>query len=283
MASVLIVDDSPVDRRMAGGLLEGHDSYEIRFAENGRDALKSIESDPPDLVVTDLQMPDISGLELVTSIRLHHPRVPVILMTAHGSESLATEALESGASSYVPKNRLSEILQETVDEILALSRADRTYERLIECAVLNQFKFELDNDLELIEPLVDLVQQMAASMQVCDGSDRIQLGVALEQALRNAVLRGNLEIDGEVGERYRHRRFEPPYEARRVHVNIAISREEARFEVRDEGPGFDTSIVETESVGDGARRGLVLMKTFMDELSFNEAGNEVVMVKRRND
>ena len=75
-----------------------------------------------------------------------------------------------------------------------MSRADRTYERLISCLNKCTFAFELDNDPALIDPLVDLVQQMVAGMRLTDATGRFRIGAALKEALLNAVYRGNLEI-----------------------------------------------------------------------------------------
>ncbi len=115
MAMVLIVDDSPIDRRLAKGLLEKRSDLAFLFAADGKEALDQIEKSQPDLVVTDLQMPEMNGLELVRAVRARFPLVPVILMTAQGSEDIAVQALCSGAASYVPKSRLARELLNTVD------------------------------------------------------------------------------------------------------------------------------------------------------------------------
>ena len=78
------------------------------YVHDGREALAAIQRDPPDLVLTDLQMPEMNGLELVVAIRTTYPAIPVILMTAHGSEEIAMEALQKGAASFVPKKNLAQ-------------------------------------------------------------------------------------------------------------------------------------------------------------------------------
>ena len=110
MTTVLVVDDSAVDRRLIGGLLERDDRLTVDYAENGSAALAKIREQPPDVIVTDLQMPQINGLDLVRAVSIHHSDIPVILMTAHGSEELAVAALEQGAASYVAKSRAAEKL-----------------------------------------------------------------------------------------------------------------------------------------------------------------------------
>ena len=92
MPKILVIDDSAVDRRLAGGLLEkaGEDLPDVQviYAPNGKEALITIARESPDLVLTDLQMPEMNGLEVVEEIKRRHASIPVILMTAHVFESM---------------------------------------------------------------------------------------------------------------------------------------------------------------------------------------------------
>ncbi|MFP6676569.1 MAG: response regulator [Pirellulaceae bacterium] len=290
MPKILVVDDSKLDRVFAASLLENTE-YEVAFAENGVKAMEIIERQTPDLMLTDLKMPEMDGLELVNNARLRVPHLPIVLMTAHGSEAIAAQALQQGAASYVPKSELAQKLVPTLDELTALQRADRSYSRLVECSTLTEFEFVLPNDPSTIDPLVDLTQQMMQSMGLCDGNGEIQIGVALEQALQNAMIHGNLELSGEQlrdmdepDRLIRARRASEPYKSRTVRVQLRISRDEAVFEVSDQGLGFNPSQfgndLEESSQSNG--RGLVLMQAFMDEVEFKDSGRCVRMVKRRS-
>lgn len=289
MPRILIVDDSAIDRRLAGGLLEKSPNLKVTYANNGKEALESIKNQTPDLVLTDLQMPDIDGLQLVTTISEQHPDLPVVLMTAHGSENVAAQALANGASCYVPKTELAEELLPTVSQILSMSDSDQRYRRLIGCSTKIEFEFEMESDGELIEPFVDLVQQVVASMGLFDAGNRVRLGVALEHALVNAMFRGNLEIQrnaAQVLDRQLiiERLQQPMYRDRKVHVNALITRDRAQFVIADEGPGFDKSLIpdsaNPDSFRDGVGRGLVLIKAFIDEVSFNDKGNQITLIQR---
>src|SRR5262245_58872598 len=116
----LVVDDSPIDRTLAQSLLEKQLRARVITAENGAAALTRISDAAPDVVLTDLQMPELDGLALVEAIRRDYPFVPTILMTAHGSEETALAALRAGAASYVNKRNLASRLIETVQDVLAL-------------------------------------------------------------------------------------------------------------------------------------------------------------------
>ena len=120
MTNILVVDDSAVDRRIVGGMLENQPGFLVAYAEDGSDALRKMQQSRPDIVITDLNMPRKDGLELVRAVRIHFAGVPVILITAQGSEELAVQALEHGAASYVPKVLLADKLVRTVEEVWAI-------------------------------------------------------------------------------------------------------------------------------------------------------------------
>lgn len=293
MSSILVVDDSMVDRRMVGGLLEKDADLTVQYAANGEEALAAMRESVPSLVVTDLIMPKVDGLALVTAVRARHPLVPVILMTSKGNEEVAVQALQYGAASYVPKSALAKNLLETVHSVLAAARPAQTQARLLDCMTESGCAFDLDNDCTLIPPLVAYLQDCAVRLGLCDESERIRVGIALEEALANALYHGNLEVSSQLregdDERYyalvTQRRNQRPYRDRRIRVEARLSRDEGAFVVRDEGPGFDhgslpdpTDPANLEKI---SGRGVLLMRTFMDGLEYNESGNEVTMIKRR--
>ncbi len=294
MATILLVDDAAVDRRIVRGILEGHD-VQILEAADGKQALEICKSGLPDLLLTDLQMPEVGGLELTTQVSLLYPDVPIVLMTAHGSEAVAAEALACGATSYVPKLQLNRLLLETVRPILSLVESESEYERLMQCTTKNVLHLELPGDTTLVPRLVDLVQKIAGAMGVCKHLSRIRFGIAVEHALMNAILHGTYQVhegphdrpsDSELAAFIKRRSTQAPYRHRRVRVDIKVTSDEAFVKVSDDGPGFDTSTVpeprSAKAMEPNAGRGLVLMRTFVDQLTFNQAGNEVMLVKKRD-
>lgn len=294
MPTILLVDDAAVDRRIVQGILKDQ-GIEIVEVSNGREALEHCATATPDLVLTDLQMPEVGGLELTTQLTLQYPNIPIVLMTAHGSEDVAAEALACGAASYVPKAQLARQLLDTVRPILTSVESQGDYRRLIECSTSHQISFCLENDLSLVAPFVDLVQKIVNSMGVCRFLSRVRFGVAIEQAVRNAILHGNYQIneaplenptDEEINAFVQRRSGQSPYRDRRVHIDVSITRDEARLVIRDDGEGFDTSAIPAprspEAMQPNVGRGLVLMQNFLDEVSFNAKGNEVTLIKRRD-
>jgi anti-sigma regulatory factor (Ser/Thr protein kinase) len=116
--------------------------------------------------------------------------------------------------------------------------------------------------------------------------------IALEEALRNALFHGNLEIRSEEregdGDVYRtlieSRRGSDTYRQRHLYVRAKFSPGEATFTIQDDGPGFDPHSLpdptDPENLDKVSGRGLLLMRTFMDSVSYNDRGNQVTMVKR---
>src|SRR5262249_1196480 len=244
------------------------------------------------VVLTDMLMPGMDGLQLVQAIRAKYPLVPVILMTAHGSEDIAIQALQKGAASYVPKKFLARDLAETLEQIVASTRTKKQGRRLLERLHLAESRFLLDNDTSFIPLLVGHVEEDLTRLQLCEPSGLVLLGVALHEALTNAILHGNLELSSELreaDEKAYHRlglerRAQPPSAERRVSVSPASSRGELTFVVRDDGLGFDPSQLpdptDPANLGKVSGRGLLLIQTFMDRVAHNPKGNEITMMKR---
>jgi CheY-like chemotaxis protein len=293
MKNILVVDDAPGDRMLAGRLLEKDADLRVQFAGHGGEALAAMADAAFDLVVTDLMMPEMDGLQLVAAVRDRHPLVPVILMTSLGSEEIAVQALQQGAASYVPKTALPRDLLETARRVLAVSSQRRGHVRLMECLTRTEIAFELGNDKALIGPLVGYLQESVTALGLCNDGDRVRVGVALEEALSNALYHGNLEVDSALREQdfqafyslADERARSAPFVERRIRVAARLSRDEAVFVVRDEGPGFDPSSLpdptDPANLEKLSGRGVLLMRTFMDQVQFNDTGNEVTMIKRR--
>jgi len=100
--SILVVDDEPNSLFGICQILTD-EGYRVIPAENGRDALKKIEAEQVNIMVTDVRMPDFTGMELLTEVKKLNQHIPVILITAYGSVTMAVEALKNGAFYFFEK------------------------------------------------------------------------------------------------------------------------------------------------------------------------------------
>ncbi len=263
------------------------------YAGDGAQALEIMSRSLPQAVLTDLQMPVMDGLALVEEIRAKYPTVPVVLMTGQGSEETAVLALKAGAANYVSKRRQSIDLVPAVTQVIAASRSNAGRRRALGCLSLRIAQFDLENDPSLISPLVALLRGRLLSSGVCDENGAMRAGIALEEALLNALYHGNLEVSSELKQEddkvfhqlAAERRFSMPYSERRTKIVARLTPDSAEFVIADQGNGFDISKLpdpnDPEILLRPCGRGLMLMRMFMDEVTYNPSGDTVTLVKRR--
>ncbi len=290
--TVLVVDDSRVDRLVIGGFVQRALASKVVYAEDGAAALEAIEREAPGVVLTDLQMPRMNGLQLVEAVRARYPRLPVVLMTAFGSEDVALEALRVGAANYVPKKHLERDLADVLTQVLQAGRLAGYRQEILEAMVRLDIELDLRNDRALFPPLLNLLQEVLAGSRTCGEHERMRVAVALEEALVNAYYHGNLEVSSELLREspaafYRlaeERRRQPPYCDRRIRVSARVSAAEAHYIIEDDGPGFDPAALpdptDPENLEKACGRGLLLIRSFMDEVQHNSRGNRITLVKR---
>lgn len=292
MPKVLIVDDEEMDRLAAERCLRSIDGLEVGHARSGEEALEHLDDpEPPDVVLTDLRMPGMDGLALVERLRRDHPRLPVVLMTSRGNEEIAARALRAGASSYVPKRRLSEDLAETVLRFLDVVAARRLPDEVLEYLEGRETRFRLASDPALVPTLTAYLQQNLERLGFADDATRYRVGMAVMEALSNAIIHGNLEVASELRRTDRaayyqliaERREREPYASRRVTCIARERPDSVEYAIADEGPGFDPHDLPDPTAPDNllkvSGRGIMLIRTFMDEVEFSEGGNEITMRK----
>ncbi len=113
-----MVDDHPVVRRGVRAILESQPGIEVCCeASNGVEAMEYVKRGKPDLVVLDLTMPEMNGLEVTTAVREQSPETEVLVLSMHFSEELAREVLRCGALGYVLKSDVDAELLEAVDHV----------------------------------------------------------------------------------------------------------------------------------------------------------------------
>ncbi|MBX3423983.1 MAG: response regulator [Pirellulaceae bacterium] len=300
MSNILLVEDSPTQALQLKLLLESG-SHKVEVCDDGVPALQLLADGVCELVISDLELPVMNGLELIRRMKSEFPDVPAVLITGQGSERLAAEALSVGATAYVPKSMANDLLLSTVEDVLGVMRTDQRYSELIDCTLENRMVFLLPNQPEHLIAAIDLVTQMAAGMELLTVMDRYRVSQALQQAASNAMFRGNLELSRQqcpqasisdcridsLPSVVRERLNAAPYRNRKIHFDARLMRDLIRIVIKDDGHGFDVKTWESRhQVHEGAApftgdtgRGFALIYRFMDKVSFNGSGNEITLVK----
>ena len=295
MATILLAEDSSTHSALIRSLLE-HDGHCVECVDDGRQAWQVIKESRPDLLITDLRMPELNGRELVQKIVDDDPDLPCIVVTARGSEGLAVDALAVGAVNFVPKNSLQKLLTHVVRQTLSMAELNAIFQGFsgrLECP---EFSVELPNEVSSIEPTVLYVMQTLAAATRLPKVQRIRVGAALASALFNAMCYGNLEIkdedtfvsrllagDQSGNEALRKRAGQEPYCSRKVRLQVSVGATDTRFMISHDGPGRMTRLTPAPGTPESFEleqcRGFVLMTSFMDDIIFQSGNSSVVLVK----
>ena len=183
----LIVDDEPHLRRVLSRLMQA-EGFECEEANNGREALESMRSRPVSLVLTDLHMPEVDGIELLRHINRDHPETAVMLVSAVADVRTAVECLGEGAMDYVTKPFHLDEVRARVRQALEkrrLIRENRDYQERLEERVAVQAR-------RLEELFLASIQSLADALEV---RDRYTHGHSLRVSRYSAIIARQLGMD----------------------------------------------------------------------------------------
>ena len=162
METVLIVDDEKNYTRILGAVLE-EEGFETLTANSGPEALEILEGSDVDLVLTDMKMPLMDGIQLLEKIKTRDSELPVIMMTAHGTVDKAVEAMQKGAYSYILKPFDNERLIIYVRKAVAMFRVIKE-NRDLRNAVSSQYSFgNIIGKSKVIQQVFDTIRKVAPS------------------------------------------------------------------------------------------------------------------------
>ena len=166
--TVLVVDDSAFDRHLVGQLLEALPDIKLTYASNGREGLAVIERDNPAIILTDLIMPDMEGLELVQKVRAQHPQY----LGDPGDGLRQRRDRHAG-----PAGRCFQLYSQeaagsrpgpTLRQVLSIAATTRERRRILRCMVRRETAFVLNSDPDLILPLIKLIHEEIEGLSICD-------------------------------------------------------------------------------------------------------------------
>ncbi|MBD3225794.1 MAG: response regulator [Caldithrix sp.] len=161
-SKILIVDDEPDALELMQELFEKK-GYICKTACNGIEALQAIKNDEPDVLITDIRMPEMDGMQLLKTLNKEHPHIPVIMVTAHGTIETAVEAMKLGAKDYILKPlRLEEILTK-VERITQLNSLIKENEYLLNRLQQTYDFTNMIGKTDKIQQLFRLVKDVAST------------------------------------------------------------------------------------------------------------------------
>ena len=270
---ILVADDEPTTRLLIRRLLEA-EGYEVAVAEDGIEALERLTAEAFDVLVVDVRMPRLGGLELLSRLRHVESRTRAVVMTADDTPEILLEAVRRQATRYIPKPIDHARLIEAVTAALTVPPA-RPIEVL--SARPEWVELRVPCDLEAAQRIQSFLSHLDADLP---DEVRESVGLAFRELLMNAIEWGG--------------RFDPE---RTVRIACLRSRRMVLYHIADPGKGFSFDDLPHSALNnppeDPTRHleareqkairaggfGLLMARSLVDELIYNEAHNEVVLVK----
>lgn len=288
----LVVDDNPAITRLIELQLTKA-GYRCDTAANGEQALEKISATDFDLVISDISMPGMSGLELLKAIKQKKPHLQVLIVTGHATIDNAVEALRLGAINFITKPIKFHEVFETISKILELSHRKKALRTASKYSFCESRHFAIPTHDLYVSDLATYLTEPLEQASLIDPTCTISVTMAIYEALVNAVEHGNLDLDSAVKfagtdgmaafKKLRQERIKDPlYASRKVTIKSMIETSMARFTITDEGRGFDYSALVDPTSEDRIEqphgRGIFLIRQIFDEVRFNSAGNSISLV-----
>lgn len=263
-ATILIADDEPevcsALCRMAEKL--GHKTI---CAADGLEALEKVRTGKVDLLLTDISMPHMNGLELIRAIKEFDSRIPVAVISGYGSPENVVEALSLGAFNFLSKPFGIKEVERVIRKGLLRRRLALSSGR-IESLASHTTELTFPSDIELLPSVSFFILKECQWRGLDDEKELSSVGLCLEEALLNAHEHGN---GGD--------------ESKNIKVRLSSRQGRLSISVEDEGEGFPARATLDELARTPhktpRRKGLFIMYFLMDRLSFNAKGNRITMTK----
>ena len=288
---ILIVDDEDNLRNLLVKLIR-KEGFEPIEAKDGKRAIELFQITNPELVISDVIMPEIDGITLLDELKKIDPEAIIILMTGFGTENILLKALRGGAANFFKKPFNFQEILEVIKNVV------RHRSEKLTSACYSPFLIEESKYFEIITGKANLfpvINQLSLNMEnVFPKSEIINLKIGIEEMLTNAIEHGNLGINfkeknkaienGNFGELLDSKVHEGNNRYKKVFVYSQLSKDKLQITIRDEGNGFDWRAIVNSFPNNFLTyngRGIFLTKIFYDEVIFNEQGNEVTIIKKK--
>lgn len=186
---IILVDDHPIVRDGLRAVLENESTMRVvGETGDGLEALSLVETLQPDILVLDLMLPGMGGLEIVRHVQNSMPQIRIIILSMHDSDAFVAEALRAGAMSYILKKSASEELVHAIYEVLAGSRYISS---LISKAAVEAYRQAAREEIDLYETLTSRERQVLHL--VTEGSTNQEIASRLDISVRTVeTFRANL-------------------------------------------------------------------------------------------
>jgi DNA-binding response OmpR family regulator len=289
---ILLVEDEEVNLRLLEGMLT-HLGHKLILARSGKEAIKKFHKYKPEIVLLDILMPRISGIEVLKEIRTHDTGTIVVMVTASNKEEHAIESLRLGANNYLKKPVNYDDLIPLIHKYNSAIKKKTMERQILNRMVSKKLTMEIENDLKLIAKVAQFLANETAT--IFSEDEIVSVNIALLELLVNAFEHGNLGItytdkskaitEKRLDLLYQERLADPAYAKRKIHIEFTLEKDFCEWIIEDEGEGFDASIyseLSTDSRESEHGRGIFISKFHLNELQYLDHGRKVRALKRKS-
>jgi CheY-like chemotaxis protein len=270
---VLIVEDDVPSRNFMKDTVEVH-GFETHLAENGVRGLEVFKEINPHLVLSDIQMPEMDGLQLLEEIRRLNSNTIIVMVTAFGCEEYAMKAMELRANNYLKKPVRHAELLPLLKKYSSLIDKPTEPEKPPEIEIKSAFTIKLESDVKKVPSMVDWLVKTAGNQ--LDESGKLGVKLGLVELLNNAIEHGNLGDSDNP---------DSLIKSRKVLIVYKTTASFCEWTITDEGNGFDWKTYLEQLAADPLGmegKGLLCCQFHFTELEFNSTGSSVTARKNRN-
>ena len=265
---ILVVDDEKDVRDTLSEMIESL-GYEVAMAENGVKALDRVRTERIDLIITDLSMPEMSGLDLIVEAKRVSPNIPIAVISAYGNVENTTYALTRGAFSFIAKPFKMLQIKDMIRKGKQLRELSLGTYALMDW-VHSETDMTFPSQEDLFPSAILFVLKECQWRGIEDDARLENIAICLEELLSNALIHGNRKNKD-----------------KQIVMRMRFDAERFVLAVKDEGDGFDATTylekIRNNQAAIPEKRGLFITDLLVDELRFNEKGNEVTAaIYRKN-
>ncbi len=290
---VLVVEDDIYSSKYLSVVLE-KEGIESQFAYDGIEGLKKFEEFKPDLVLSDILMPKMDGLQMLANIQKKKTEAIFVIITAFGTEEYAIKALELGAKNYLKKPiRNSDILK-VIRKYNSIIENRKFQQKKIGKVIKLSFTMLFENNINQIPQIIDSILKDIKSYIA--ESEIVSIELGLIELITNAMEHGNMNIsytekqealnNNSLMKLYTDRMSQSKYAKRKVEIKFVKDSNFFEWTIIDEGNGFNWNIVpdptDSDKLLELSGRGIFITKFLFDELEYIGVGNTVRVRKYNN-
>jgi DNA-binding response OmpR family regulator len=289
---VLVVEDDYSSRELLRICVE-KEGYQCQTANDGLDGFNLFKKYCPDLIISDVRMPNMDGIELLESIRKISKDVIIVFITGHGNEELALQALQLGANNYIKKPIDITEIKTLTNRYYDVIRSKAIQSNIVDLIKHREMEIEITSDMNLVQSLANYLSKKTGNF--FDSKERMRIELGINELLINAIEHGNWNISYEekneallknrIADLYKTRQEHPNNIDKKVVVKYKQSEKYCEWIITDDGIGFDWKIVPDPIKTDLTRingRGILLSRLQFDEMEYIGNGNSVRIKKYFN-